>query len=85
MAEQLIGKVNHWFGRIDVAGIELTDRLAVGDSIHVLGHTTDFEQEITSMQIMHQDVSEAGPGDDVAVKVQFRARVSDRVYKVTES
>ncbi len=85
MAEQLIGKVNHWFGRIDVAGIELTDKLAVGDSIHVLGHTTDFEQEITSMQIMHQDVSEAGPGDDVAVKVQFRARVGDRVYKVTES
>ena len=85
MAEQLIGKVNHWFGRIDVAGIELTDKLAVGDSIHVLGHTTDFEQKITSMQIMHQDVSEAGPGDDVGVKVQFRARVGDRVYKVTES
>lgn len=85
MAEQLIGKVNHWFGRIDVAGIELTGKLAVGDSIHVLGHTTDFEQEITSMQIMHQDVSEAGPGDDVAVKVQFRARVGDSVYKVTES
>jgi len=85
MAEQLIGKVNHWFGRIDVAGIELTDKLAVGDSIHVLGHTTDFEQKITSMQIMHQDVSEASPGDDVGVKVQFRARVGDRVYKVTES
>ncbi len=83
MAEQLIGKVNHWFGRIDVAGIELTDKLAVGDSIHILGHTTDFEQEITSMQIMHQDVNEAGPGDDVGVKVQFRARVGDRVYKVT--
>ena len=85
MAEQLIGKVNHWFGRIDVAGIELTDELAVGDSIHILGHTTDFEQEITSMQIMHQDVNEAGPGDDVGIKVQFRARVGDRVYKVTES
>ncbi|MCK4315707.1 MAG: translation elongation factor-like protein [Anaerolineae bacterium] len=85
MAEQLIGKVNHWFGRIDVAGIELTDKLAVGDSIHILGHTTDFEQKITSMQIMHQDVNEAGPGDDVGVKVQFRARVGDRVYKVTES
>ena len=85
MAEQLIGKVDHWFGRIGVAGIELTDKLAVGDSIHILGHTTDFEQEITSMQIMHQDVNEAGPGDDVGVKVQFRARVGDRVYKVTES
>lgn len=83
MAEELIGKVNHWFGKVGVAGIELTDKLAVGDRIHILGHTTDFEQEITSMQIMHQDVSEAGPGDDVGIKSQFRVRTGDRVYRVT--
>jgi len=83
MAEKLIGKVNHWFGRIGVAGIALTDTLAVGDHIHVLGHTTDFEQEVTSMQIMHQGVNEAGIGDEVGIKVQFRARSGDRVYKVT--
>ncbi|MBL7065868.1 MAG: translation elongation factor-like protein [Anaerolineae bacterium] len=85
MAEKLIGKVDHWFGKIGVAGIELTDRLAVGDHIHILGHTTDFEQKVTSMQIMHQDVTEASDGDGVGTKVQFRARVGDRVYKVTES
>jgi len=85
MAEKLIGKVNHWFGNIGVAGIELTDKLTVGDRIHILGHTTDFEQDVTSMQIMHQDVTKAGRGDDVGVKVLFRARVGDRVYKVTES
>jgi len=83
MAEKLVGKVNHWFGKIGVVGIKLTDELAVGDRIHILGHTTDFEQEVTSMQIMHQDVSEAGPGDDVGVKVQLKARAGDRVYKVT--
>jgi translation elongation factor EF-1alpha len=83
MAEKLIGTVNHWFGRIGVAGIELTDTLAVGDRVHIQGHTTDFEQEVTSMQIMHQDVAEAGPGDDVGVKVQSRARRGDHVYKVT--
>ena len=83
MAEEPIGKVNHWFGKIGVAGIELTDKLAVGDRIHILGHTTDFEHEVTSMQIMHQDVSEAGPGDEVGIKVGFRARSGDRVYKVT--
>ena len=83
MAETLIGEVNHWFGKIGVAGIELTDKLAVGDRIHILGHTSDFEQEVTSMQIMHQDVAEAGPGDDVGIKVQSRARRGDRVYKVT--
>ena len=83
MAEKLIGKVNHWFGKIGVVGVELTGKLAVGDHIHVLGHTTDFEQKVTSMQIMHQDVSEAGPGDDVGIKVQFRSRIGDRVYRVT--
>ena len=83
MEEKLIGKVNHWFGKIGVAGIELTDKLAVGDHIHFLGYTTDFDQDVTSMQIMHQDVAAAGPGDDVGIKVQFRARVGDRVYKVT--
>ena len=83
MAEKLIGKVNHWFGNIGVVGIVLTDKLAVGDRIHILGHTTDFEQDVTSMQILHQDVAEAGPGDEIGLKVQFRARVGDRVYKVT--
>jgi len=85
MAEKLIGKVSHWFGKIGVAGIELTDKLAVGDHIHILGHTTDFDQKVTSMQIKHQDIAEAGSGDDVGVKVkvQFRARHGDRVYKVT--
>lgn len=83
MSEKLIGRVSHWFGRIGVAGIALTETLAAGDRIHVLGHTTDFEQQVTSMQIMHQDVAQAGPGDDVGVKVQFRVRTGDRVYKVT--
>ncbi|MBN1810306.1 MAG: translation elongation factor-like protein [Anaerolineae bacterium] len=82
MAEKLIGTISHWFGNIKVAGIDLTSKLAVGDRVHILGHTTDFEQEIKSMQIMHQDVSEAGRGDDVGVKLSARARVGDKVYKV---
>jgi translation elongation factor EF-Tu-like GTPase len=83
MAEELVGKVSHWFGNIGVAGIELTGELAVGDHVHVLGHTSDFEQQVTSMQIMHQDVGQAAAGDSVGVKVQFRARPGDQVYKVT--
>ena len=85
MTEELIGKVSHWFGKIGVVGIELTGKLTVGDRIHILGHTTDFEHEVTSMQITYQDVSEADAGDEVGIKVQFRARPGDQVYKVTES
>jgi putative protease len=83
MVDKPIGKVSHWFGKIGVAALELTDKLAVGDRIHVLGHTTDFEQEVASMQIVHQDVAKAGPGDEVAIKVESQVRAGDDVYKVT--
>lgn len=82
MAEELIGEVSHWFGNIDVAGIELSGKLTVGDRIHVVGHTTDFEDEVASMQVDNEDVSEAGPGDEIGVKLSSRARPGDNVYKV---
>jgi translation elongation factor EF-Tu-like GTPase len=83
MAEKRIGTVSHWFGNVGVAGIELTGKLAVGERIHVKGHTTDFEQDIASMQIDRKDVSDAGAGDNVGIKLESRARVGDSVYKVT--
>ncbi|HEC33238.1 MAG TPA: translation elongation factor-like protein [Chloroflexi bacterium] len=85
MEEELIGRVSHWYGKISVIGVTLTGRLAVGDDIHVRGHTTDFEQKVTSLQIWHQDVTEAKAGDEVGIKVAHRARAGDRVYKVTQS
>lgn len=83
MAEKEIGKVSHWFGNINVVGISLTGDLEVGDTIHIQGHTTDFEQEVGSMQIESEQVTQAGPGDEVGLKVSERARVGDTVYKVT--
>jgi selenocysteine-specific translation elongation factor len=83
MAEELVGEVTHWFGNINVAGIDLTGKLAVGDRIHVVGHTSDFEMEVKSMQIDREDVSEAGPGDSIGIKLESRARTGDSVYKVT--
>ena len=83
MAEKPVGTVSHWFGQISVAGVELTDTLAVGDRVRFLGHTTNFEQEVTSMQIMHQSVSQAGSGHAVGIQVRFRVRPGDAVYRVT--
>ena len=83
MAEELVGKVTHWYGKINVAGIDLTGKLAVGDRIHVLGHTTDFEMDVKSMQIDRQEVPEAGPGDSIGIMLEPRARAGDSVYKVT--
>ena len=84
MAEEEIGRVRDYFARIGVAGIDLTGRLKVGDTIHIKGHTTDIQQVVDSMQIEHENVQEAGPGDSVGIKVQDRCRGGDHVYLVTE-
>ena len=56
--------------------------LRVGDTIHVLGHTTDFTQRVESLQIEHAPVQEVGPNDDFGLKVIDHAREHDVVYKV---
>ena len=84
MAEIEVGKVSHYFSRVSVAGIELSGGLAVGDQIHVKGHTTDFLQAVDSMQIENEVVTEAGAGQSIGVKVTDRCREGDTVYKVSE-
>jgi putative protease len=81
---EVIGKVTHYFGRIGVAVLELSGDLKVGDSIHILGHTTDFLQVVSSMQIDHKRVESVGPGDDVALKVANIVRKGDTVYRAPE-
>lgn len=63
--------------------IQLSDVLKVGDSIHIKGHTSDFNQEVSSIQIEHKDVSEAKSGDLVGIKVTQKAHPHDKVFKVT--
>ena len=84
MPEQEIGRVSHYFNKIDVAALELTGELAVGDTIHIKGHTSDFTEVVDSMQIEHDSVEKAGPGDSVGIKVKERTHEHDTVYKVTE-
>lgn len=83
LEEKEIGKVFSFFSKIGVAAIEVTsDVLALGDNIHIKGTTTDFEQEVESMQIEGKEVQEAGPGKSVGIKVNERVRPGDKIFKV---
>jgi len=84
MSGKRIGKVTHYFDRISVAVLELTDKIRVGDTLHFLGHATDFKQDVKSLQIEHQNVDEAKPGQDVALKVAQKVHPNDAVFKITE-
>ncbi len=81
--EVLIGQVSHYFGKIQVAAVELTDGdLSTGDTIHIRGHTSDFIQQVESMQINQVDVAKADKGESIGIRVTEHARVGDKVYKV---
>jgi putative protease len=79
-----IGEVSHYFTRISVAVIELTDALKIGDRIAVRGMTTNFDQTVGSMQIEHETVKEATKGDSIGLKVDERVREGDIVYKIVD-
>ena len=83
MEEEKVGRVQKFFAKPSVAALEVTAGvLRVGDRIHIKGHTTDFEETITSMQVEREPVEEAKPGDLIGVKVKERVRENDTVYKI---
>lgn len=83
MEEEKIGIVSNYFSKISVAAVEITNgTLSVGDRLHFIGHTTEFETTVHSMQIEHRSITEAGKGDSVGIKVPERAREGDKVYKI---
>jgi putative protease len=84
VAEEKIGVITHYFGKINVAAIQLTDgELRVGDTIHIRGHTSDFTQTVDSMQLEHDKVESAKVGEGIGIKVIEHAREHDEVFKVT--
>ena len=83
--EKKIGFVSNYFGKIAVAAVEITEgTVSVGDRLHFLGHTTDFEATVHSMQIEHKSITSAKKGDSVGLKVVERVRAGDKVYKIIE-
>ncbi|MFH2070818.1 MAG: translation elongation factor-like protein [Elusimicrobiota bacterium] len=80
--ELKVGVVEDFFTHIPAIAFKVENEIAVGDTLHVKGHTTDFIQQIESMQIEHKGVQKAVKGDSVGMKVNERARKGDTIYKV---
>ena len=83
MSEQLVGSVTHFFNRAGVIAIEMSEgELRVGDTIHVVGHLTDFTETVGSMQLEHEQKEVVKTGDLVGIKVVGKARPGDDIYRV---
>lgn len=78
-----IGRVKHYYSKIAVAIIELSAGLQAGEKIKIVGPKTETEQMVKSMQVDHQNINEAKPGNLVGLKVKDKVREGDAVFKIT--
>lgn len=77
-----IGDITHYFSELSVAIIKLSKPVEVGDEIRVIGgEDTDFTQQIEGMEIDHEKIEKANPGQQVGVKVKEKVREGYEVYK----
>ncbi len=84
MTEEKVGIVVKFFAKPSVAAIKITDgTLSIGERIKIKGHTTDFEDTVTSMQEENHSIEKASPGQVIGVRVKERVREHDLVYKIT--
>lgn len=82
-----IGKGTHFFPKPQVGEfkIEAYD-LSVGDTILITGPTTGSqEMELKEMFVNDQVATTAVKGDEVTLKLDFRIRQSDKLYKIVKT
>ena len=85
MPEEQVGVIVKFFAKPSVAAIEVTSgSIKKGDLLKFKGHTTDFTEEVASIEKDNETVEEANVGDLVGIKIKERVRESDKVYKVVE-
>lgn len=79
--EVLLGKVVHYFPHVNAAVVKIEQgTVSIGDRIKVRGHTTEFEQKVTSMQIEHKPVESASKGGEVAIQIKKKAKSGCQVF-----
>ena len=85
MAEEEVGVIVKFFAKPSVAALKVTKgSIKKGDILKYKGHTTDFTEDVKTMEIDNQPVDEATVGDVIGIKVEERVREKDIVYKVVD-
>ncbi len=80
--DNIVGVVTHYFPQVRAAAIKLKAPLSLGDSVKIKGHTTDFTQVVSSLQIDCQPITKAKRGQEIGLLVNSRVRRKDTVYKI---
>ena len=84
MNKKLIGMISHFYPKISVAVVDLTDELKVGDKILIERGAESFDQVVTEMQIEHRNIREAKKGQSIGMRVYGSTKEGAKVYRVMD-
>lgn len=80
--KHFVGKVAHYYDKINVATINLVSELKIGDNVVVIGKTTGVvKANIDYMEMKKKPLKKAGKGQEVGIKLP-RVRKHDDVYLI---
>jgi len=79
-----VGIVTHFYGKINVAIVDLEDTLNQGDMIEISGPSTNMQMTADSIQIEHENVPVAKKGQSIGLKVPEPVKEKDIVYKIVQ-
>ncbi len=80
---EFVGEVVYFYPKIKVALLRLRGRVERGDEIAVFGEKSGVEHlTIKEMEKDKKRVSKAKKGEEVGIKVDFKPKIGDSVYKI---
>ncbi len=77
-----VGVVEQFFNRINVVAVRLDEQLRVGDLIEIGDEYDAIRQRVSSMQVDGNDVQEAGAGDSVGIKLNYKVSEGRDVFRM---
>lgn len=80
--KHFIGKITHYFPKIQVATIKLVSELKVGEDIVIIGKTTGLEKaKVERLEIKKKSVQKGRKGQEIGLKLP-KVRKNDEVYRI---
>ena len=83
--KHFVGKVLHYYDKINVAAVRLSSPVKLGDKICIIGNTTGIlNLKLGSMEMKSKKIQEAKKGDDVGIKLppNVIVRKNDEIYVI---
>jgi len=81
--KKLVGKVTHYFPKVQAAVVMLESALKVGDRVKFIApNGAEFEQEISSIQVDREPISEAKAGDEIGIGVSEPVKEGFEVFAI---